>query len=171
MSRQDVAPVDTTPGPIPPMTLIAAVARNGVIGADGGMPWHLPEDLRRFKRLTTGAPMIMGRRTFDSIGRPLPGRRTVVITRDPHWGVDGVEIAHSVADALALVAGAERVSVVGGGEIYRQTIEDAVALEITEIDLDVAGDTTFPTIDGQRWARVSDEAGDGCRFVRYERRT
>ncbi|TKV62137.1 dihydrofolate reductase [Nakamurella flava] len=162
--------VGAAAGPLPPMTLVAAVARNGVIGADGGMPWHLPDDLRRFKRLTMGAPMIMGRRTFDAIGRPLPGRRTVVITRDPLWGADGVEVTHSVADALALLAGAERVSVVGGGEIYRQTIGDAAALEITEIDLEVAGDTTFPAIDGRDWARVSDEAGDGCRYVRYERR-
>lgn len=153
-----------------PMTLIAAVARNGVIGADGGMPWHLPDDLRRFKRLTMGAPMIMGRRTFDSIGRPLPGRRTVVVTRDMQWQVPGVEVTHSVAQALGLVADADRVSIVGGGQIYRQTIDDAVALEITEVDLDVDGDTTFPPIDTDRWARISDEPGPGCRYVRYERR-
>lgn len=158
----------TVPG-APPMTLIAAVARNGVIGAQGRMPWHLPDDLRRFKRLTLGAPMIMGRRTFDAIGRPLPGRRTVVVTRDPRWQVTGVDVTHSVAQARQLVADAPRVSVVGGGQIYRQTIDDAVALEITAVDLDVDGDTTFPPIDEQRWVQVSAEPGPGCRYLRYER--
>lgn len=156
--------------PTPPLTLIAAVARNGVIGSGGGLPWHLPDDLRRFKRLTMGAPMIMGRRTFESIGRPLPGRRTVVVTRDPGRSIDGVDIAHSVPDALALLAGEPRVSVVGGGQIYRQTIDRAAALEITEVDLDVDGDTTFPAIDENVWQKVSDEPGPGCRYVRYEHR-
>ena len=156
--------------PISSLTLIAAVARNGVIGADGGMPWHLPDDLRRFKQLTLGAPMMMGRRTFESIGRPLPGRRTVVVTRDADWSVDGVDVAHSVEEALDLLAYEPRVSVVGGGQIYRQTIDDADALEITEVDLDVDGDTTFPPIDAHVWEKVDDEPGPDCRYVRYERR-
>lgn len=154
----------------PDLTLVVAVARNGVIGADGGMPWHLPDDMRRFKRLTMGAPMLMGRRTFDSIGRPLPGRRTVVVTRDPAWTTPGVDVVHSVEQALTVLAAEPRVSVVGGGQIYRQTIDDAVALEVTEVDRDVAGDTTFPVIDPQRWAQVSAQDGPGCRYVRYERR-
>ena len=149
---------------------MAAVARNGVIGADGGMPWHLPDDLRRFRRLTMGAPMIMGRRTFESIGRPLPGRRTVVVTRDPGWAVDGVDVVHSIPDALDLLADEPRASVVGGGQIYRQTIDDATALEITEVDLDVDGDTVFPPIDTGVWEKVGDEPGPECRYVRYQRR-
>lgn len=163
-------PTPATSTPTPALVLVAAVARNGVIGADGGMPWHLPDDMRRFKRLTMGAPMIMGRLTFDSIGRPLPGRRTVVITRDPDWSADGVDVAHSVPDALALLADEPRVSVVGGGQIYRQTIDAAAVLEITEVDQDVDGDTTFPAIDDRHWARVSEQDGPGVRYVRYERR-
>ncbi|HEY5150661.1 MAG TPA: dihydrofolate reductase, partial [Mycobacterium sp.] len=109
------------------VTLVAAVARNGVIGADGGLPWHLPDDLRRFKALTMGHTMIMGRRTFESIGRALPGRVSIVVTRDAGWTAPGVTVAHSVEEALALAgpdaAADAEVMVVGGGEIYRQTLE------------------------------------------------
>ena len=146
--------------------LIAAVARNGTIGADGGLPWHLPADLQRFKALTMGHPMVMGRRTFDSIGRALPGRRTIVVTRDPDWSAPGVEVAHSVDEAidLALTAAtassrADRCMVVGGGEIYRQTIDRADRLELTHVDADVVGDTRFPghrpgAVAGDRPART-----------------
>lgn len=152
----------------PTITLVAAVARNGTIGADGGMPWHLPADLRHFKALTMGHPMIMGRRTFESIGRALPGRRTIVVTRDSEWSAPGVELAHSVPEAIALAG--QQVMVVGGGDIYRQTIDVADRLEITHIDADADGDTRFPTIDPARWQVTDTVAADGYSFVSYGRR-
>ena len=160
---------------VPPrITLVAAVARNGVIGADGGMPWHLPADLRHFKAVTMGHPMIMGRRTFDSIGRALPGRRTIVVTRDPEWSAPGVDVAHSVEDAVAMAADGDptqSVMVVGGGEIYRQAMPLADRLEITHVDTEAGGDTTFPDIDPARWREQSTEPGDGFVFVSYVRNT
>ena len=161
------------PADAPVITLIAAVARNGTIGADGGMPWHLPADLKRFKTLTMGHDMIMGRRTFESIGRALPGRRTIVVTRDRSWQRPDVLVAHSVQEALAMTADSRtdrEVMVVGGGEIYRQTIDRADRLEITHVELDVAGDTTFPDIDPQCWQPDIQEQGDGFRCVTYRRR-
>jgi len=151
------------------ITLVAAVARNGTIGADGALPWRLPADLKRFKTLTMGHPMIMGRKTYDSIGRALPGRRTIVVTRDPEWTAPGVETAASVPVALAAV-GTDEIMVVGGGEIYRQTIDLADRLEITELHIDVVGDTTFPKIDPARWREVDRVAADGYAFVSYQRR-
>src|SRR6185312_3538678 len=114
------------------VVLVAAVADNGVIGSGNAMPWNLPEDLRRFKQLTTGRPMVMGRKTFDAIGRVLPGRRTVVVTRDPSWAVDGVLTAPDVPTALRLAresTDAAEVMVAGGGEVYAQTIDLADRLE------------------------------------------
>jgi len=161
----------------PPITLVAAVARNGTIGADGGLPWHLPADLKRFKALTMGHPMIMGRRTFESIGRALPGRRTVVVTRDSDWAAPGVTIAHSVDEAIRVAASdpdrdgaAPPLMVVGGGEIYRQLIDVADCLEITHVDIDAAGDTRFPDIDPTRWHPMTTEIADGYTFVTYRRR-
>lgn len=150
------------------ITLVAAVARNGTIGADGGLPWQLPADLKHFKALTMGHTMIMGRRTFESIGRALPGRRTIVITRDPSWDAPGVTRAHSVDEAIALAEGP--VMVVGGGEIYRQTILRADRLEITHVDVDVDGDTRFPDIDAALWQVADREDADGYAFVSYRRR-
>ncbi|HLT97331.1 MAG TPA: dihydrofolate reductase, partial [Acidimicrobiia bacterium] len=102
-----------------PVTIVAAVARNGVIGLDGDIPWHLPDDLRRFKEMTMGGTLVMGRKTYESIGRPLPGRRTIVISGNPDLRIDGVETASSLEEALAM-AGDSEIFVVGGGEIYRQ---------------------------------------------------
>ncbi|MTD13967.1 ACT domain-containing protein [Nakamurella sp. YIM 132087] len=155
------------------ITLVAAVAHGGVIGADGGMPWHLPEDLRRFKALTMGRPMIMGRRTFESIGRPLPGRRSIVVTRDGDWAADGVEVAHSLGEALELAraGGSDDVMVVGGGDIYAQALPLADVLEITHIDRTVAGDTRFPEIGPAEWEPVAElDAGPELRFTTYRRR-
>jgi len=172
-------PPDLPPSPPRPViTLIAAVARNGTIGADGGLPWHLPADLRRFKALTMGHPMIMGRRTYDSIGRTLPGRRTIVVTRDPQWAAPGVTVTHSVDAAidLALTSGdgasaaGSPVLVVGGGDIYRQTIGRADRLEITHVDADVVGDTRFPDIDPAVWEAAERQDADGYAFVSYLRR-
>ena len=152
------------------VTLIAALGRNGVIGADGTMPWHLPEDLRHFKATTMGHPLVMGRRTFDSIGRPLPGRRTIVITRNPQWHHAGVESAHSFAEALALAGPSDEVFVAGGGEIYAQALPYAHRLVLTEVDAEPEGDTHFPDWDRADWSESARESHDGFAFVTYERR-
>ena len=126
----------------PLVTLVVARAANGVIGRDGTLPWHLPADLKRFKALTMGTAMIMGRRTFDSLGRLLPGRRHIVLTRDRGWAPEGVEIAHSVNEALAL-AGDEPVSVIGGAEIFDLFVSLADRIELTEVLANVEGDTVM----------------------------
>ncbi len=130
--------------------LVVAVAKNGVIGADGTMPWHIPADLRRFKALTMGKPMVMGRKTFDSLPGLLPGRRHIVLTRDPDWAEDGAEVARSVQQALAM-ANSPHVAIVGGAEIYRQFLPLAQRIEWTEIDAEPAGDTHIPAFDRAAW--------------------
>ncbi|HLU31008.1 MAG TPA: dihydrofolate reductase [Acidimicrobiia bacterium] len=149
--------------------LVAAVARNGVIGRDGDLPWHIPEDLRRFKEMTMGGTLVMGRKTYESIGRPLPGRTTVVVTRQPDWSAPGVEVASSLESALE-VAGSDDVFVVGGAEIYRQVLERGLVdvLELTEIDADHEGDTFFPPLDPS-WRCTRREVRDGFTFSRYEK--
>ncbi|GAB2525708.1 dihydrofolate reductase [Paramicrobacterium agarici] len=150
------------------ITLVAAMGRNRVIGADGGMPWHLPEDLKHFKKTTLGTTMIMGRRTFDSIGRPLPGRRTIVVTRDAAWQRDGVDTALSLGSALAF-AGDGPISIVGGGQIYAQAMQLADRMELTLIDAEPDGDTLFPEWNSADWREVSREPHDGFEFVTFER--
>lgn len=151
------------------ITLIAAVAENDVIGADGDLAWRNSEDLRRFKNLTVGHPVIMGRRTFASIGRPLPGRRNIVLTRSPDWSADGVEVARSLDEALGL-AGGQDVFVLGGGDVYAQTIDVADRLEITHVELELPGDTRFPAIAPATWERVKVDHRDGFSWVTYRRR-
>lgn len=151
------------------VTLIAAVGRNGVIGADNDMPWHLPEDFAFFKRTTMGHPMLMGRKTFDSIGRVLPGRRTIVITRQPDWSHADVETAHSLSEALALAGPADEVFVCGGGQVYAEAMPFAHRLLITEVDQAPEGDVTFPEIDPAHWREVGRERRDGFSWVTYER--
>lgn len=151
------------------LTLVAAVARNGVIGDGTGMPWHLPEDLRHFKRVTSGGTMLMGRATFDSIGKALPRRRNIVITRDPLWHADDVEVAHSMAEAL-LIAGDGEIFVIGGGQIYDQTIDIATRLVITEVAQNPQASVLFPTIDPSHWVEVRRESHEGFDFVTWERR-
>lgn len=161
------------------MTLVAAVARGGVIGRDGTIPWRLPEDLARFKALTTGHAVVMGRRTWDSLPdrfRPLPDRRNVVVTRAAEWSAPGAERAASVEDALGLLEDEEAVFVVGGGEIYAAALPHADALELTELDLAVEGDTLFPPYDRAAFdevARAERVSADGTRFafVTYARRS
>jgi dihydrofolate reductase len=167
-----------------PLLLIAAVARNGVIGADNRLLWRLPSDMKRFKALTMGKPLVMGRKTFESIGRPLPGRETIVVTRDPAFGAEGVHVAHDLSAALALAQdrgtamGAAAIVIAGGGELYAQTIALADRLAITEVALAPDGDARFPPIDPAHWREVRREPGvrgpkdeaDFC-FVDYERRT
>lgn len=142
--------------------LIWAEAAGGVIGADGGMPWHVPEDLAHFKAVTLGAPVIMGRRTWESFPerfRPLPGRRNIVVTRSADWDADGAERAGSLDEALALAADADVAWVIGGGGIFREAIGGADVLEVTELDLQVDGDTHAPERSG--WAPVAVEPPEG----------
>lgn len=152
------------------LTLVAAVGRNGVIGDGSDMPWHLPADLRFFKDTTMGGTMLMGRGTWDSIGSALPGRRTIVITRRADWQPEGAEVAHSLAEALAL-AGDGEVFVVGGGQVYAQTIGHASRLVITHVDLEPEGSTRFPDIDSEVWHEIGRIAGEEpiTAWVTYER--
>jgi len=160
------------------LAVIAAVAENGVIGRENGLPWRLPEDLRHFKRITMGKPVIMGRRTWDSIGRPLPGRTNIVISRNPDCVVEGILVVASLEEALARAGriaaadGVEEAVVIGGAEIYRAAIPRADRLYITEVHVSVEGDTRLPAIDWRQWREVSREYHTGeldYSFVRYER--
>lgn len=153
------------------VTLVAAVARNGVIGLDGGLPWHIPGDLPRFKAMTLGHVLVMGRRTYESIGRPLSDRTTIVVTRQPDWhdGKD-VLVAHNIPGALACAAELdEKVFVVGGAQIYAEALPLADRLELTHVDLEPDGDTFFPAVDWSEWRVVGREPGEGCEYVTYER--
>ena len=142
------------------VTIVIARADNGVIGKDGGLPWHLPEDLKRFKALTTGTSMVMGRKTFESLGRLLPGRQHIVLTRDAGWAAEGADVAHDVPQAISL-AREPRISVIGGAEIIRlfDTIADRV--ELTEVHAAIEGDTFLEPFDPLRWREVSRESHDG----------
>ena len=150
------------------VVLIAAVGRNGVIGRDNDLPWRIREDLQHFKALTLGHTLVMGRKTYDSIGRPLPGRRTVVITRQPDWTADGVEVVHTLDDALELADGND-VYVAGGGEIYRLALPSADRLELTEVAQSPVGDVTFPAFDRSAWQQTARTDHDGFSFVTYVR--
>jgi dihydrofolate reductase len=153
------------------VALVAAIARGGVIGRDGGIPWHIPEDVARFKALTTGHAVVMGRKTWESLPerfRPLPDRRNVVVTRDRAWSASGAERAGSVEEALEALRDVERVFVIGGAEIYAAALPFADELVLTEVDLDVDGDTFFPEWDRNAFVEVSREARtaeDGTRFA------
>jgi len=141
----------------PRISIIVAMAQNRTIGIDNTLPWRIPEDLKHFKTLTMGHHMIMGRKTFESIGRPLPGRTTVVVSRDRNLKIDGCIVAHSLAEALAACASDPEVFVVGGADIYAQALGLADALYITEIRQDVAGDAWFPEFDRETWQEVARE--------------
>ncbi|NEU11713.1 dihydrofolate reductase [Methylobacterium sp. BTF04] len=151
------------------ITLLAAVARNGVIGRDNGLIWRLRSDLRRFKALTLGKPLLMGRKTYDSIGRPLPGRRTIVLTRDTTFSAPEVTPVHDWAGALAAAGEAEELMVAGGGEIYALALPHADRIHFTEVDLAPDGDTIFPAFDRQAFRETHREAHpagehDACAF-------
>ncbi|MFM4819150.1 type 3 dihydrofolate reductase [Aeromonas hydrophila] len=141
------------------ISMIAAMAHDRVIGLDNQMPWHLPADLAHFKRVTLGKPVLMGRKTFESIGRPLPGRRNLVISRNPDYRADGVEVIDSVEAALALLAGSDvaELMVIGGGHLYGQLLSRADRLYLTRIDLAVEGDTCFPAFDEGDWSCIERE--------------
>ncbi|MFO1197102.1 MAG: dihydrofolate reductase [Burkholderiaceae bacterium] len=149
--------------PAPRVTLVVARARNGVIGRDNSLPWRLPEDLKHFKATTTGHAIVMGRRTFESIGRALPGRRTIVVTHNDAWHHEGCERAGSLEHAIALAGSpgadpsiaTDEVFVVGGAPLFAQALPIADRIVLTEIDLEVDGDVSFPALDPTRWRVAS----------------
>jgi dihydrofolate reductase len=138
------------------LSIVVAMDAKRGIGVDNKLPWHLPEDLAHFKRVTLGHPIIMGRKTFESIGRPLPGRRNIVVTRNADWRHDGVDVVHSLQEAVALV-GADSASIIGGAQIFAEALDVADRLIVTHIDKVYRCDTFFPAIDAARWAAVSNE--------------
>ncbi len=137
------------------IVLVAAVAENGMIGRNGAMPWRLPADLAHFKRVTMGHPIVMGRRTYEAIGRALPGRRNIVVTRNPRFSAPGVEAAASLERALALAGDAEQVMVIGGAELYRAALPLANRIHLTRVHARPEGDTRFPELDASEWREVS----------------
>ncbi len=153
----------------PVISLIVARSRNGVIGRDGALPWHLPADLKHFKRLTVGKPVVMGRKTFESIGKPLPGRHNIVVTRNPDWNREGVSVVPNLAEAIAAAgldprARADEIMIIGGAEIYAQCLPFASRIYLTDVELDIAGDAHFPDVDLTAWrdcARVDHAACEG----------
>ncbi|AYF34562.1 dihydrofolate reductase [Vreelandella alkaliphila] len=167
--------------PLVPIAMIVAMAKNRVIGVEGKLPWYLPEDLKFFKRMTQAKPLVMGRKTYASIGKPLPNRLNIVVTRDPNFAAEGVRICHELPAALALadqqatIEAAEEIMVMGGGEIYRQALPHAQRLYITEVDIDVDGDAVFPEFSMDEWQEVQRVAGKPAEgqprydFVVYER--
>jgi dihydrofolate reductase len=166
----------------PPLVLIAAIAENGVIGKANSLPWHLTSDLKRFRALTMGKPMIMGRRNFQSIGRALPGRETIVVTRDKAFAADGVHVVHGPAEALTFAAGraalmpADEIILAGGSELYAALMDKVDKMRITFVDLAPEGDTFFPVINWSQWVeetrvRPEKDAKDDATFsfVDYRR--
>ena len=152
---------------------VVAVADNGVIGRDGGLPWHLSADLKHFKACTMGKPMIMGRKTFDSIGKPLPGRTSIIVTRDSGYTAEGTVVVASIEDALAKAravaeeTGASEIAIVGGGNIYQQTMTICDRIELTRIHLSPDGDVTYPDLPETEWretARSDEESPDGIGY-------
>ena len=145
------------------IVLVVAVARNGVIGRDGDLPWRLPSDLKRFKQLTIGRPVLMGRKTWESIGRPLPGRPNIVVTRDAAFSAPGAEVVSSLDEGLAAARreakalGVDEVCIIGGGQIYAQVFDRADILHVTHVEADVEGDARFPAIDPAVFEKVAEE--------------
>jgi dihydrofolate reductase len=151
----------------PTVALIAAVARNGAIGKNNALLLHLPNDLPRLKRITLGHTVVMGRKTWESIGRPLPGRRNIVVSRNPRWSAPGTEAVLSIPAALALAAEAPKIFVLGGAEIYAQALPLADELILTEIDADLEGDAFFPVWDRSQFREVLREAGSTQGSLRF----
>ncbi|OHV09706.1 dihydrofolate reductase [Kushneria phosphatilytica] len=164
-----------------PVAMIAAISKNRVIGVQGKLPWYLPEDLKFFKAMTQDKPIVMGRATFESIGRPLPNRLNIVVTRNRDFHHEGVRVCHDLESALdmadhqAMLEACEEIMVIGGGEIYASAMSLAQRLYLTEVDVEIEGDTFFPPLD-DNWQEVERHAGEDAPgkphydFVRYERR-
>lgn len=181
MSEPRNAAVPPVPASVVPVAMIAALSRNRVIGVDNQLPWYLPEDLKFFKAMTQGKPLVMGRKTFASIGRPLPGRLNIVVTRDPTFSHPGIRVCHDLhsaldlADQQALIDGADEIMVMGGGEIYAQALPYTQRLYLTEVDINVEGDARFPELEEGTWHQVQRVPGtpsDGqpaYAFVEYRR--
>lgn len=144
--------------PRPRVSLIVAMARNRVIGAGGRIPWHLPNELQLFKRITMGHPIIMGRKTYESIGRLLPGRTTIIVTRQSDYRVPGAIVAHSLDEAIARCRNEEEIFVIGGGELYRETLPRADRIYLTTVEAEPPGDTFMPEIDWSAWRETSAES-------------
>lgn len=160
--------------PAPAIYLVAAIAANGIIGANGRLPWRLPGELQHFKKLTMGHPIIMGRRTWESLGRPLPGRENIVVTTTPDYQAEGAAVARSLDAAIALCLGEPVVFVIGGTRLFAEALPIARGMVLTEIRRDYEGDTVFPSYDRSQWRETQREAHaapDGTRFdyVLYER--
>ena len=160
----------------PSLTLVAALDRNRVIGREGRLPWHLPADLRFFKQTTMGKPLLMGRRTWNSIGRPLPGRRMIVLSRDPAYRAEGCAMAQSLDEALEIARPAAEIMVIGGATLFEQTLPLAARLYLTRVEAEVPGDTWFPEWDEREWRLDWEEAHPAdaqhawpYRFQRWER--
>lgn len=158
----------------PQVSLIVAVAKNGVIGHNNTLPWHLPEDLKHFRALTTGHHIIMGRKTYESLGRLLPGRTTVIVTRNSDYQLAGALIAHSLQDAIDLCKNDAEAFVIGGAELYQQALTCVDKLYVTEVDLTPAGDAYFPAVDANLWHESAREAhlsaqGLAFDYVCYQR--
>ncbi|WP_158774546.1 dihydrofolate reductase [Cobetia sp. L2A1] len=180
MSNSAFAPLGAEADTVVPVAMIAAMSVNRVIGVGNQLPWYLPEDLKFFKYVTQGKPIIMGRKTFASIGRPLPNRLNIIVTRDTDFAHDGVRVCHDLAAALnmadrhAMIEGVDEIMVIGGGQIYAQALPVATRLYLTEVAVEIEGDAHFPALDAhwQEAQRVPGESGEGMPaydFVRYER--
>jgi dihydrofolate reductase len=139
------------------VSLIVAVADSGVIGRDNALPWHLPDDLKHFKRLTLGKPVVMGRKTHDSIGKPLPGRQNIVVTRDPNYQREGVTVVRDPADALRVAGAAPEIMVIGGAELFRAYLPVAGRVHLTRVHGDIPGDVHWPALDGRHWRLATSE--------------
>jgi dihydrofolate reductase len=140
------------------ITLIVAAADNGVMGRENELPWHLPEDLRRFKRLTLGKPVVMGRKTHESIGRPLPGRHNIVVTRDQQYRREGVTVVHGVDEALRVAGDVPEIMVIGGAELFQWFLPRAGRVHLTRVHAQVPGDVMWPALDEGQWRRVHHES-------------
>ena len=139
------------------LAIIVAKAKNGVIGINNTLPWHLPEDLKHFKNTTTGHPIIMGRNTWVSLGKALPNRRNIVVSRNPEFKAEGAEVFYSLEDAIDACSGNEKVFIIGGAQIYEEALAYADKLIITEVDIEVEGDAFFPEIDDMFWEEIERE--------------
>ncbi|MET0067520.1 MAG: dihydrofolate reductase [Candidatus Thiodiazotropha sp.] len=159
------------------ISLIAAMARNGVIGRDNRLPWHLPVDLQHFKALTLGKPMVMGRRTWESLPGLLPGRRHVVVSRNPDFQAEGADRVSSLDEAMRLLQGTPEIMIVGGAQLYTAILPNADRLYLTRVEAELNGDAVFPEIDWNQWQETSRESRPAdeknpydCTFLTYERR-
>lgn len=153
------------------ISIIVAVAKNGVIGCHNRLIWHMSEDLKRFKALTIGHPIIMGRKTFESIGRPLPGRTNIVVSRNTELKIDGVSVVGSIQEAIDMLPQEDEIFIIGGGQIYEQALPLTSKIYLTLVDQTPDGDTFFPEITQDEWREVKRTEADGYAFIDYERRS